>query len=80
MDVASNSNEYQESLWGQTAVGWGLRLVTSPPSLIRLPTKCEGLDVSQPYRPPRPTFTTRDKSSMLLRLNITVTGIMGATR
>jgi hypothetical protein len=47
---ASNRNEYQS---GVKCV-WCVGLTTLPPSVSRLCRQCEILDVSLPYRPPRP--------------------------
>jgi hypothetical protein len=42
----------KKCFWG-VKLGHRLRLTTSPPSVGRLFRKCEILDISRPYRPPR---------------------------
>jgi hypothetical protein len=53
---ASNRIEYQKhknNVSGGNS-GWCIGLTNLPPSVSRLSRQCEILNISQPYRPPRP--------------------------
>jgi hypothetical protein len=55
VDLDSSRNVYQEFSW-RLKGGWCGRLTTSPSCVSRLSRKCENLDFSQTYSPPRRVF------------------------